>query len=332
MAAVTIVASPVAAYPAPHPSYAPPERPGPPLEVPVAELDAALRCSANLPRADREPVLLVPGTALTPAEHYGWNYQRALDASGRPYCAVELPERGTGDMQVSAQYVVHAIRSMYQRTHRRVVVVGGSQGGTLPRWALRFWPDIRPAVASQIGLAGPNHGGTGLRVLCLPDSAVPTGVGCLPALWQLQTGSAFTAALNSGGETFPGIAYTQIASGLDWFVPPSDAFLAPSQARVANLAVDEVCPGHVADHLAVVTFDPVAFALAMDAIDHPGRPANPRRLPADVCGRTLPPELDPAEVSGGYASAVATIGKAAFTARRVPVEPALRCHVTDSCR
>ncbi|MGQ0466384.1 MAG: lipase [Sporichthyaceae bacterium] len=274
----------------------------------------------------------MPGTALTVAEHYGWNYRRALESLGRPYCGIDLPERAVGDMQVSAQYVVHAIRSMHEGSRHKVVVLGGSQGATLPRWALRFWPEVRPMVASQIGLAGPNRGGFGLRALCLPDSAVPTGAGCLPAMWQLQPGSAFVGALNFDGETFPGIAYTQIASHLDAAVPPADAFLAGSSRHVANLAVDEVCPGRVADHLAVVTFDAVAFALALDAVEHPGRPADPSRLPAGVCARVLPPELDPAQVSAGYVRVVAAIAEAASTARRVPAEPPLRCYAVENCR
>lgn len=87
-------------------------------------------------------------------------------------------------MQTPAEYVVQAIRTVYARVGRRIAILGGSQGASLPRWALRFWPDTRAMVADEIGLGGSNHGGRGVAYLCLPDTAVRLGVGCAPALWQ----------------------------------------------------------------------------------------------------------------------------------------------------
>jgi len=41
--------------------------PGPKLQEPQSNLDAALRCSPDVASAKRTPVLLVPGSGATPA-------------------------------------------------------------------------------------------------------------------------------------------------------------------------------------------------------------------------------------------------------------------------
>ena len=69
-----------------------------------------------------QTVLLVPGTATTPDTAFSWNHQPALEAMGWPYCTVELPESAMADAQVSAEYIVHAIRQMARVSGRRVAV------------------------------------------------------------------------------------------------------------------------------------------------------------------------------------------------------------------
>src|SRR6478752_629745 len=67
-------------------AYAPINHGGPPLEVAHAKLRAALRCTPSVSTNAREPILLVPGTTLTPEENFSWNYDRSLNALGLPYC------------------------------------------------------------------------------------------------------------------------------------------------------------------------------------------------------------------------------------------------------
>ena len=85
-------------------AYAPVDQPGPPLSVPTAQLAQALHCSTDLSAANRPPVLFIPGTALAP-ENYSWNWLRALDSMGWPYCSLALPDRGMNDIQVAGEYV-----------------------------------------------------------------------------------------------------------------------------------------------------------------------------------------------------------------------------------
>src|SRR3954464_7128992 len=104
---------------------------GPPLSVPAAELAKALDCPKSLAGAALAPVLLIPGTNLEPKANYDWNYEPALSAAGIPWCAVTLPRYAMGDIQVAAEYVVHALRGMSAAAGRRVSVIGFSQGGMI---------------------------------------------------------------------------------------------------------------------------------------------------------------------------------------------------------
>jgi triacylglycerol esterase/lipase EstA (alpha/beta hydrolase family) len=307
-------------------TYAAVDRPGPALSVPAAVLAQSLSCTGDLAGADRAPVLLVPATWVRPGEHYGWNYIRAFDALGWPYCEVTTPKYAMEDMQISAEYVVYAIRTMYEQAGRPIAILGGSQGGTLPRWALRFWPDIRQMVEEHVGLAPPNHGALGPVIFCTPD--------CAPALWQLRYDSNFMRALNSGQETFPGISYTEIYTHQDQIVTPAlddtgSSSLHGGGGHIVNVALQDVCPVHVAEHIKAITYDAVAYALAIDALTHDG-PADPARINPRVCGQEFHPGVDPATFPTNYNNTVVTAMYRQATAQRVGSEPALRPYVTGA--
>src|SRR5690242_19523837 len=121
-------------------TYAPVDRPGPALTPTAAELDASLTCTDSVDDATTDVVLLSPGTATTSIESFGWNWEPALNQLGIPWCAMDLPEQALGPIDVAAQYIVHAIRTVSARSGRKVDVLGWSQGGMSMRWSLRFWP------------------------------------------------------------------------------------------------------------------------------------------------------------------------------------------------
>src|SRR5205823_12901620 len=115
----------------------------PPLDAPRAQLAAALRCPATFSHPEHAPVLLVHGTGLTPDESWSWNYGKVLPAQGYDTCTVALPDSALGDIQVASEYVVYAIERIHAITGRRVDVIGHSQGGLEPRWAVRWWAGAR---------------------------------------------------------------------------------------------------------------------------------------------------------------------------------------------
>ncbi|HVX19012.1 MAG TPA: hypothetical protein VHA73_13355 [Acidimicrobiales bacterium] len=308
--------------------YAPLDQPGPALQVPQRDLDASLRCPANLSAVTRDVVLMIPGTTVDPDEAFAWNYEQALTAEHMPYCTVTVPNHTDGDIQVAAEYVVNAVRVIRSATHRKVILFGWSQGAsTLPRWALRWWPDIRPMVASLVGLAPLNNKGSAVATgLCVPGS-------CIPAGWQQAIGSKFMAALNSRAQTFPGIAYTAIYTRVDDVVTPDvDGSLSvlPPGPNVTNVAIQDVCATDLSDHL-LIPASPTAYAIALDAFRHPGEPADLARVRLQQpCLPGTMPHVSPIELLTQTARIAGNVGPRVMQGM-VDAEPPLACYVTASC-
>ena len=267
----------------------------------------------------------MPGTGSTPQTAFSWNYERAFAAAGRPFCAVTLPGSAMLDVQNAGQYVVNAIRLVHALAGRPIGILGWSQGGMAPRWALRFWPDTRTMVADMVALDPSNHGTLDAKASCTVQPS------CAPAVWQQTTGAYFLAALNSGAETFGGIAYTIIYSVDDEVVVPNldaagSSSLHTGRGRIVNVAVQSVCPNDTSEHLAMGTYDAVGYALAIDALDHAG-PANPARIPAAVCLQVAQPGVNPAMLAQNLAALDSSVVAAFNAAPQLPAEPALEAYV-----
>ncbi len=328
VSAALIFAAALLLYPAAaSAAYAPPNRPGPPLSVPATTLAAALTCSGRLAGALHEPVLLVPGTALKPAADYGYGWEPALAKLGWPYCTVTLPGTAMSDIQVAGEYVVYAIRTMHAAYGGRIDIVGHSQGGMVPRWALRFWPDTRSMVDDLVGLSPSNHGTLDAIPACARS--------CAPAFWQQRSNAAFIAALNSAQETFPGISYTSIYTDTDEvvvpnFSPAASSSLSGGGGALTNVAIQSVCPNDVTEHLGIGIYDNTSYQLALDALSHPG-PADPARVAPTACLDPLMPGIDPVTFAADYADTLASIAATVAGAPRTTSEPPLACYVTATC-
>ena len=264
----------------------------PRLDVPAGALRAALQCPARFVHRDHEPVLLVHGTGLTADESWAWNYELALPRSGFDWCAVTLPDRELGDIQVSTEYVVYAIERMYALSHRKVAVITHSQGGMEGRWALRWWTRARAETGDLIDLASPNHG------IYAANGCADSG-NCWPAVWQMASGSHFLKALNSVSETPGAVSYTQIYSQTDELVEPSSTAPLTGAANTANVAIQSICPGRVVHHAGLLS-DPVVWELVLDALTHPG-PANPGRIDRGACLQATMPYVSAEDVALGTA-------------------------------
>jgi triacylglycerol esterase/lipase EstA (alpha/beta hydrolase family) len=296
--------------------------------VPGGKLRSSLTCTAGIRRDSRNPILLVPGTDLDPGPNYAWNYERAFRALHWPYCAVTLPRHATGDIQVAGEYIVHALRAMSSKAHRRVDVLGYRQGGMVPRWALRFWPRTRSLVHELVALDPSNHGTVDANATCQQQ--------CNAADWQQAQNSHFILALNSRTETFAGIDYTVIFSRTDEIVVPNldssgSSSLHTGRGRIANIAVQQICPNDTSDHLAMGTYDPVAYALATDAFRHEAL-ADPGHVSPTVCAAPFQPGVEPASFPSDYAGFLGAIADAQNSAPQVSKEPPLKCYVFASCK
>lgn len=237
---------------------------GPGLDTDAETLDAARNCPEELGSGDGEPVLLVHGTGVTPEENWGWNYENALPEEGLDICTVRLPDRSLGDIQASSEYVVHAVRTIHAATGEKVDLVGHSQGGLQPRWAVKWWPDVRASVDDLVTLASPHHG----TIVAHP--AWLELLGCTPACWQMAPGSNFLGALNRDDETPGDVDYTSVYSLTDELVQPAvpEEGATARLEGAANVLVQDICPGRPVDHAGfaydAVVYDVVLRALVQD--------------------------------------------------------------------
>jgi pimeloyl-ACP methyl ester carboxylesterase len=317
----------VAAAPAGATTYAPLNRPGPKLSVPAVKLAAALTCDGPLAGAAHPPVLLVPGTTLNPTTDFSYGWEPTLRQLGYRYCTIDLPGNGMANIATAGEYVVYAIRTMHAAYGGRIDIIGHSQGGMVPRWALRFWPDTRAMVDDLIGLSPSNHGTLDAIPLCK--------VGCAASIWQQRSNAKFIAALNSRTETFAGISYTDVYTLTDEVVVPNFGPAASSALHggggaITNVAIQTVCPTDPTEHIGIGIFDDTAYALALDALTHPG-PADPSRVARTVCLDPLMPGVDPVAFPVNFAKTNASVATTLATYPHMPAEPRLACYVTATC-
>ncbi|MGH8998701.1 MAG: esterase/lipase family protein [Acidimicrobiia bacterium] len=311
--AAVLAVSPATANPAAQAQARPP---GPPLREDPVALETALSCPDGLGHPEHSVVLLVHGTATTAAESWPAGFGEVLPAAGFDWCMVQLPGRALVDIQTSTEYVVAAVRSLHERTGRKVSLVGHSQGADQVRWAVRWWGDVRAAVDDLVTIAGANRPIPWTKAaLCNPD--------CAPPFWQFSTGSAFLQVLNR--DPVPeGPSYTTVRSLTDPLIQPA----VPEDTAVAtidgatNVLVQDLCPGRAVDHVSAI-FDAAVISLVLDAFEHPG-PTEPARFDRAACTRPTPEEVDPAVAAVATATLYANAFAAIAAGPRTDAEPPLR--------
>jgi poly(hydroxyalkanoate) depolymerase family esterase len=318
VAAVTIAVS------APASPQAIAREPGPAYSVATSKLRDALQCPRGFGTHGRPPVLLVHGTTVTAEESWSWTYAKALPAAGFDVCMVQLPDLALGDIQISSEYVVYALRAMARTAKRKVSVVGVSQGAIQPRWAIRWWPDIRTIIDDYISMAGTNHGSYFGNASCAEE--------CLPALWQqyvrteaYRAAPRLLTALNATDET-PGIvSYSNIYSKTDPIIQPVAPQPTAALDGASNVAVQDVCPGRVVEHIQSM-WDAAYYALVLDALSHRG-PVSPKRIGAAVCNEIAMPGVDPVDAVARTALLYAVVSRRQQQYPKVSEEPALKPYV-----
>lgn len=294
--------------------------PGPPLTEPAAALRSAVTCAGDLRGSARVPVLLVHGTGANSAENWDVGYKPALLRRGHSVCTVDLPNFGYGDVQRSVEYVVAAVRDVHRRAGRRISIVGQSQGGFQPVYALRVWPDLGARVDDFVGLAGVYDRGTQAA------AASCAARGCIPAAHQFSAGSRLLAELVR--RPLPsGPSFTAIGTLTDDTVTPQPQANALPGGR--SIQIQDICPGRdipgTQDHI-LMAVDAAAYALAVDALDHRG-PAELGRADRGACSKVFLDDLDSARL--------ADVGPTVLTRASTEVtrsEPTVRCFMLAACK
>jgi triacylglycerol lipase len=195
----------------------------------------------------------------------------------------------------------------------------------LPRWALTYWPSLRPLVADVVAVTGTQHGTTTFESLL---AACGSDCRFTAAAWQQAAGSRLEKALARYPDETPGrTAWSTVRSLFDEVVQPVDGPRPTAALRGAtNVLIQDVCPGREVNHIATSS-DSVSYAVLIDAVTHAG-PANVRRLPAVVCDHPFAPGLDEQATRAGidaiYALATPRVLEGADGGRLLPREPPVR--------
>jgi triacylglycerol esterase/lipase EstA (alpha/beta hydrolase family) len=229
-----------------------------------------------------DPVVLVGGTWANQADDFNAvapllannGYCVYTDNLGETDYGAVLAQ--TGDIPTSATELATVVDKVLAATGaNRVDLVGHSQGGgVLPRWYLKY-DGGAAKVDVLVGLAPSNHGTTlsGLQTLGNDLGILGVVNGGLNAAGftsavQQEVGSTVNTQLDQGGDTVPGVSYTNIVSRNDEVVTPyTNQFLtAGPGATVHNILLQSVCPLDQGDHLSVV-YDQSALRLMLNALD-----------------------------------------------------------------
>lgn len=163
-----------------------------------------------------------------------------------------------------------------------VDLVGHSGGGLIPQYYVQKL-DGAGKVHTRVGLAPGNHallyGVDVPEVLYGILRALPGGIEIVQRIGGATlpyVGDIFDARfwrdLYPGGDSVPGVHYTNIVSRYDPIIRPSAGFQAAAP-NVRNLTVQDYCPIDFADHVALA-YDPTALGLIANALDpaHATRP------------------------------------------------------------
>lgn len=251
-----------------------------------------------LPARSGEPVLLVHGTFTNGDENYRWALAEHLATrAGLNVCWFDYPNRGFDDMQTSGEITASAIVQVANATGTKVDVLGHSQGALLPRWAVRYFPEASAAVDDLVLLAGPHHG-TKITSMYgkVPFAGCHPSV-CTESMWQFAPDSAFTTALNRGGDTDDNHDVTNIYTLFDELVRHDMGSTDPRAevedaaklsddgvpGNVVNTLIQDLCPGRPVEHVELF-IDHVMARLAVDAFTRVG-PADTSIIGPQDCAR-----------------------------------------------
>ena len=227
-----------------------------------------------------DPVVLVDGTYVNQAADFAAvsplladnGYCVYTDNTGSTPGAILAQ---TGDIPTSATELSTVVDKVLAATGAaKVDLVGHSQGGgVLPRWYFKY-DGGASKVSALVGLAPSNHGTTidGLENLSSQLGLLGifnTGLGTAGVAGpEQEVGSSVNTRLDAGGDTVPGVSYTDIVSRNDEVVTPyTNQFLtAGPGATVDNILLQSVCPLDQGEHLSVV-YDQIAQREMLNALD-----------------------------------------------------------------
>lgn len=318
-----------------------------PYSVPESQLRAAIYIPPGFTfgQNGKTPVLFVPGTGSYGGTNFANNLRKLL--TGKPYADpvwVNVPGAQLGDAQINSEYVAYAINYISAVSGsvvnpKKIAVISWSQGGLDTQWVLKYWPSTRNIVQDFLPVSPDFYGTILANGLCLsPTSDI--NVLCDPSVIQQERTSNFVAQLRkNGGDRAFVPTTTFYSSFVDEVVQPQQGTSASAylpaggrNAPASNNDVQEVCAGQLGgsfyDHAGVL-FNPLTYALIVDALTHPGTTGQVSRINrASVCASYAAPGLDLDDVLATTGLIpVAGVALLAYPDKRL-TEPPLKAYAT----
>jgi hypothetical protein len=309
-------------------------------DAPYSVSEEALRSAIHIPetfghgRNGKPPVILIPGTAVPAGTTWYYTFSKLGNSTDADVVWVNLPRASLNDAQVNAEYVAYAINYISSLCGKPTALISWSQGGLDTQWALKYWPSTRPALQDFIAMSPDFHGTITVAAIC----PALTYVACTPSILQQAWEAEFIRTLRSDGGDSAYVPTTVIYSAFDEIVEPmsgpnASALLNDARSVGVTLAhVQSVCPGQPAGGFYThegVLYNPLAWALAIDAITHNG-PASISRVDLKrVCGMALAPELDLQDVFGTEGLMLIAAAEVASYRPRAAREPAIAGYASN---
>jgi len=250
------------------------------------------------------PLVMVPGTGSTGCLTFGANFiPQFTGSSFADPVWLNIPGFLLGDAQVNAEYVAYAINYISGISNNvNVSVIAWSQGNLDTQWALKYWPSTRNITSDFISISPDFHGTELAYITCPEFPKLP----CAPSVIQQAYNSNFVTTIRENGGDSAYVPTTTIYSGFyDEIVEPQQGTGASAyinDARnvgVTNNEAQIVCNGQLAGGFYThegMLYNPLAYALAVDALQNPG-PGEPSRLNLpSVCSEIVSPGLSLADV------------------------------------
>ncbi|KAI9655327.1 MAG: hypothetical protein M1821_005474 [Bathelium mastoideum] len=307
-----------------------------PYSLTEAQLRQVIYIPSGFTYGQKPPAILVPGTGNTGYETFSANYIPLL--TGVSYADpvwLNIPGHLLGDAQVNAEYVAYAINYISGiSNNQNVSVLAWSQGNLDTQWALKYWPSTRSVVSDFVSFSADFHGTEVADIVCPYFPQLP----CDPSVIQQEYNSNFVSRLRENGGDSAYVPTTSIYSATDEIVEPqsgtgASAYLNDARnVGVTNSEIQIVCSaqpaGGVYDHAGVL-FNALGYALAVDALTHPG-PGQPSRLNlGTVCQEVSAPGLSLTQVLETEGALVVSAGFLLAYEPKLFKEPALMAYATS---
>jgi hypothetical protein len=212
-------------------------------------------------------------------------------------------------------------------------VIGWSQGNLDTQWALKYWPSTRAVVSDFINISPDFHGTQLAYIVCPSFPTLP----CPPAIIQQEYNSNFVTRLRMTDGDSAYVPTTSIFSTTDEIVQPQAEPGASghiNDARgvgVSNNELQAICNGQPAGSFYThegVLYNPIAFALAADALQNAGPGLISRINTATLCQTIATAGLSLNDILATEGNIPVALAAVALYTPKQTTEPAIKGYAT----